>query len=171
MLLKNLLDTGGLHRFLCCHSVRPSSTRQILYVRRMYRQLVGGTMRPGSRELCMTATNQTGLSDNAAGAIAYMTFVPAIVFLLIPPYNQNRYVRFHAWQSLLLNVSTIVISFLLSFVLVIFLVFEAELLVVFKRLIWVGWFVLWLICVVKALNGERFRIPILGALAEKQAEQ
>lgn len=117
----------------------------------------------------MTATNQTGLSDNAAGAIAYMTFVPAIVFLLIPPYNQNRYVRFHAWQSLLLNASAIAISLLLSFVLVIFLVFQADLLVVFKRMVWVGWFVLWLICVVKALNGERFRIPILGALAEKQA--
>ena len=61
----------------------------------------------------MSATNQTGLSDNAAGAIAYMTFVPAIVFLLVLPYNRNRYVRFHAWQSLLLNVSTIAISFLL----------------------------------------------------------
>lgn len=119
----------------------------------------------------MTTTNQTGLSDNAAGAIAYMTFVPAIVFLLMPPYNQNRYVRFHAWQSLLLNVSTIAISFLLSFLLVIFLVFDAQLLVVFKRMIWVGWFVLWLVCVIKAMNGERFRIPILGALAEKQAEQ
>lgn len=118
----------------------------------------------------MTATNQVGLSDNAAGAIAYMTFVPAIVFLLIPPYNQNRNVRFHAWQSLLLSASAIAISFLLSFLLVIFLVFDAELLVVFKRLIWVGWFVLWLICVVKALNGERFRIPILGALAERQSE-
>ena len=119
----------------------------------------------------MSATNQTGLSDNAAGAIAYMTFVPAIVFLLVLPYNRNRYVRFHAWQSLLLNVSTIAISFLLSFVLVIFLVFDADLLVIFKRMVWVGWFVLWLICVVKALNGERFRIPILGALAERLAEQ
>ena len=127
--------------------------------------------RIGPAGIAMSATNQTGLSDNAAGAIAYMTFVPAIVFLLVLPYNRNRYVRFHAWQSLLLNVSTIAISFLLSFLLVIFLVFDADLLVIFKRMVWVGWFVLWLICVVKALNGERFRIPILGALAERLAEQ
>lgn len=119
----------------------------------------------------MSATNQTGFSDNAAGAIAYMTFVPAIVFLLVLPYSRNQYVRFHAWQSLLLNVSAIAISFLLSFLLVIFLVFDADLLVIFKRMVWVGWFVLWLICVVKALNGERFRIPILGALADRLAEQ
>ncbi len=119
----------------------------------------------------MSQPNQTALSDNAAGAIAYFTFVPALIFLLIPPYNTNRYVRFHAWQSLMLNLSAILISFLLSFVLVIFLVFKADLMVVFERLVWVGWFVLWLICVVKAMNGQRFKLPILGVLAERQASQ
>jgi uncharacterized membrane protein len=119
----------------------------------------------------MPEPNHTGLSDNAAGAIAYFTFIPAILFLLIPPYNTNRYVRFHAWQSLLLNVSAILISFLLSFVLVIFLVFQADLTLVFKRLVWVGWFVLWLICVVKAMNGQRFKLPVLGEVAERQASQ
>jgi uncharacterized membrane protein len=119
----------------------------------------------------MSELNHTGLSDNAAGAIAYFTFIPAILFLIIPPYNSNRYVRFHAWQSLLLNVSMVLISLMLSFVLVIFLVFEANLIPVFERLVWVGWFVLWLICVVKALNGQRYRLPILGAVAERQAAQ
>ena len=119
----------------------------------------------------MSELNHTGLSENAAGAIAYFTFVPAIVFLMMPPYSTNRYVRFHAWQSLLLNVSVLVISFLLSFILVIFLIFEADLLLVFKRLVWVGWFILWLTCVVKALNGQRFRLPVLGAVAERQASQ
>ena len=119
----------------------------------------------------MSQPNQTALSDNAAGAIAYFTVVPALVFLLIPPYNTNRYVRFHAWQSLMLNISAILISILLSFVLVIFLVFQADLMVVFERLVWAGWFVLWLTCVLKALNGQRFRLPILGALADRQASR
>jgi uncharacterized membrane protein len=119
----------------------------------------------------MPEPNHAGFSDNAAGAIAYFTFIPAILFLLIPPYNTNRYVRFHAWQSLLLNVSAILISFLLSFVLVIFLVFQADLTLVFKRLVWVGWFVVWLICVVKAMNGQRFKLPVLGEVAERQASQ
>lgn len=113
--------------------------------------------------------NQAGLSDNAAGAIAYITFVPAIVFLVVPPYNASPYVRFHAWQSILLNATAAVASFLLSFVLVFFMVFGAFLLVTLTRMIWLAWFVLWLVCVVKALNGQRFKIPLLGDLAEKQA--
>jgi uncharacterized membrane protein len=119
----------------------------------------------------MSEVHHAGLSDNAAGALAYLTFVPAILFLLIPPYNTNRYVRFHAWQSLMLNVSAVLISFLMSFALVIFLVFEAELLVVFKQLVWLAWFVLWLMCFLKAINGQRFRLPILGELAERQASK
>ncbi len=119
----------------------------------------------------MSGVNQTGLSNKAAGAIAYFTFIPAIVFLLVPPYNTNRYVRFHAWQSLLLNVSVILISFLMSFALVFFLVFDAELLIVFKRLLWLGWFVLWLVCVIKAMNGRRFRLPVLGALADRKSSE
>lgn len=116
-----------------------------------------------------TNPNQAGLSENAAGAIAYITFIPAIVFLLVPPYNASPYVRFHAWQSILLNATAAVISFFLSFVLVFFMVFGAFLLVTLTRLIWLAWFALWLVCVVKALNGQRFKIPLLGDLAEKQA--
>ena len=119
----------------------------------------------------MVVANHPGMSNNAAGAIAYFTFIPAIIFLLVPPYNANPYVRFHAWQSLMLNVSVVLISILLSFVLVIFLIFDAELLVVFKNLVWLGWFVLWLMCVLKAMNGQRFRIPVLGSVAERQSAE
>lgn len=114
-------------------------------------------------------SNQAGLSDNAAGAIAYITFIPAIVFLVLPPYNASPYVRFHAWQSILLNATAAVVSFMLSFVLVFFMVFGSFLLVTLTRFIWLAWFVLWLVCVVKALNGQRFKVPLLGDLAEKQA--
>jgi uncharacterized membrane protein len=53
----------------------------------------------------MTESTPTGLSDNSAGALAYVTFIPAIVFLAMPPYNQSPYVRFHAWQSIFLFVA------------------------------------------------------------------
>jgi uncharacterized membrane protein len=119
----------------------------------------------------MSELNHAGLSDNAAGAIAYLTFIPAILFLLIPPYNTNRYVRFHAWQSLMLNVSAILVSLLMSFALVFFLVFEAELLVLFKQMVWLIWLILWLVCFLKAMNGQRFKLPILGELAERQASK
>ena len=32
---------------------------------------------------------QTGLSDNTAGALAYITIIPAIIFLVMEPYNKN----------------------------------------------------------------------------------
>ena len=39
----------------------------------------------------------SGLSDTAAGALAYVTIIPAIIFLLVEPYNKNSFVRFHSW--------------------------------------------------------------------------
>jgi uncharacterized membrane protein len=117
----------------------------------------------------MSEPNPTGLSDNAAGAIAYITFIPAIVFLVLPPYNASSYVRFHAWQSIFLNAAAIIISIALSFLMVFLMVFGAFFLLAITRLIWLAWFVLWLVCVLKALNGHRFKIPLIGDLAEKQA--
>jgi uncharacterized membrane protein len=80
-------------------------------------------------------------------------------------------VRFHAWQSIFLSIAAFVISVLLSFVLVFGMVFGAFFFLALTRLIWLAWFVLWLVCVLKALNGQRFKLPIIGALAEKQAGQ
>lgn len=117
----------------------------------------------------MTEPNQTGLSDNAAGAIAYITFVPAIVFLVLPPYNASPYVRFHAWQSIFLNLASIVLLIALSFFTVFGLIFGAFFFLLLTRLIWLAWFVVWVICVVKAVNGQRYKLPLIGDLAEKQA--
>ena len=43
-----------------------------------------------------------GLTSNAAAAISYITFIPAVLFLVLEPYNRDRFVRFHAWQSIAL---------------------------------------------------------------------
>ena len=66
----------------------------------------------------MSESPQSGISDNAAGAISYLTFVPAIVFLVLAPYNANPYVRLHAWQSIFLNVAAFVTYVAISIVLV-----------------------------------------------------
>src|ERR1700679_2243912 len=60
------------------------------------------------RENAMTdqiqsATTQSGLSENSAGGLAYLTFIPAIIFLVMEPYNRNPFIKFHAWQSILLT--------------------------------------------------------------------
>jgi uncharacterized membrane protein len=128
-----------------------------------------GAANQARKGAAMPEANQVSLSDNAAGAIAYITFIPAVVFLLVAPYNSNPYVRFHSWQSILLNATAAVISLFFSIVLVFSMVFGAFFLLAFTRIIWLAWVVLWLVCVLKAMNGRRFKIPLLGDFAEKQA--
>ena len=53
---------------------------------------------------------QAGLSDSAACGLAYFTFVPGLVFLLAAPYNQNREIRFHSWQSIIVFFTAIIIN-------------------------------------------------------------
>jgi uncharacterized membrane protein len=117
----------------------------------------------------MTESNPVGLSDNAAGALAYLTIVPAIVFLVLPPYNASPFVRFHAWQSVFMNIAAIVLVVALSFFTVFSLFFGSFIFLLLIRLIWLAWFILWLVCVLKAVNGERYKLPVIGDLAAKQA--
>ncbi len=117
----------------------------------------------------MTETNQVGLTDNAAGALAYVTIVPAIVFLALPPYNASPFVRFHAWQSIFLNIAAIIFYIALSFMAVFSVMFGMFFFLMITRLIWLAWFLIWVLCVVKAVNGERYKLPVIGDLAAKQA--
>jgi uncharacterized membrane protein len=115
-------------------------------------------------------TPQTGLSDNAAGAIAYVTFIPAIIFLLVAPYNQKSFIRFHAWQSILLTLAAIVIDIILGIVLSFTMFFLSyHLYFLIWRLIELCWLGIWIVCVFNAYNGKRFKLPILGDFANKQA--
>lgn len=109
------------------------------------------------------------LSDNGISAIAYITFVPAIVFLFLEPYCKSSYVRFHAWQSIFLNIVAFVISLVLGIVAAMTLFLAPILFVAFNRIIWLAWILVWVLCAVNALNGKRFKLPIIGALAERQA--
>ena len=112
-------------------------------------------------------TVQTGLSDNAASGLAYVTFIPAIVFLVTSPYNQNRTIRFHCWQSIFLFVACIAVDIALGLLLHIpFLGFMTLLL---WPLVGLAFFILWILCLIKAFNGQTFKLPIIGDLAEKQA--
>lgn len=110
---------------------------------------------------------QSGLSDSAASGLAYFTFIPGLVFLLTAPYNQNREIRFHSWQSIILSVTAFVFNFGVSIVASIVLPWFLRGLVSFA--LYAGWFVLWLMCVVQAFNGKRFTIPVIGDFAAKQA--
>ena len=112
------------------------------------------------------------MAENVAGAIAYLTFIPAVVFLLRKPYNTNRFVRFHAVQCLLLWASSALIALGLKVAdLLLFIIPMAGPL--FVVVVWVvvvlAAAVVWLVLVVKAAQGEMFKLPVLGDFAEQQA--
>jgi len=112
-------------------------------------------------------TTQSGLSDNAAGGLAYITIIPAIVFLIVAPYNRIPFVRFHSWQSIFLAIAWIAADVLVM--IIGHLPVIALIDVVLWPLVALGFSILWIIVLIKAFNGEKFKIPFIGDLAEKQA--
>jgi uncharacterized membrane protein len=104
--------------------------------------------------------SSTGLDANLAGCLTYLLgFVTGIVFLVIE--KRSNYVRFHAVQSILTFGSLMVLQ-----------VAAAVLPLVgglLSMLIPPVSLILWVLLMVKALQGQRFKLPYLGDLAEEQA--
>ncbi len=113
-----------------------------------------------------TTTATGGLADNVAGMLAYVTIIPPIIFLVLEPYNKNRFIRFHSFQSIFFHVAWIVICVALSIVASIPVLGWLSLLI--WPLIGLGGFVLWIILLMKAYQGQMFKFPVIGDLAEKQ---
>jgi uncharacterized membrane protein len=95
-----------------------------------------------------------------------------ILFVVLAPYNQNRNTRFHAFQSIFFGVGAIVLWIAatilsIAFATIPFIGFIISLLLHFG--IGLGMFILWLMLMYKAYNNERWVLPVIGPLAEKQA--
>jgi uncharacterized membrane protein len=103
-----------------------------------------------------TEKTAIGLDANLAAALSYFV-VPGVVFLLIE--KENKFVRFHALQAVLLFAAFIVVDILLQVMVPIlgFLVFLFFLLPVT--------FVLFLVLMFKAYQGEDFKLPLVGKMA------
>jgi uncharacterized membrane protein len=114
----------------------------------------------------------TPLAENVAGMLAYFTIIPAIIFLLIEPYNRNRFVRFHSFQCLFGVIAVIVIDIILS-IFTSMLHFVPMVGWAVSTLLWGLWslalLALWLLLVIKAYQHQIFKLPVIGDMAEKQA--
>jgi uncharacterized membrane protein len=118
---------------------------------------------PGS----VAAAPAAGLTDNMAGMLAYVTIIPAIIFLVMEPYNRKPFVRFHSFQSIFFGVAWIAISFLMSFLLAIP---GLGLLSLFLwPLLGIAGLVIWVMLLMKANGGQMWKLPVIGDLAAKQA--
>jgi uncharacterized membrane protein len=108
------------------------------------------------------------LSDTTAGGISYFTIIPAAVFLLSEPYKGSWFVRFNAWQSIFLFAVWLVVDFFVSILQIlapgaVFLTLSPVQLAVLVFLAF------WLVALVSAFNGKRYKLPMIGKWAEKQA--
>ena len=101
-----------------------------------------------------------------AGMLAYITFIPAIVFLVTAPYNKSRFIRFHSFQSIFLFVAVVIIQVALTFLTVVpFLILLTAPL---HMLVALGALIVWIIMLMKANQGQMYKLPVIGDMAEKQ---
>ena len=101
-------------------------------------------------------TNKTssGMDENVAGLLCYLAWwVTGLIFFLIE--KENQFVRFHAMQS-------IIVFAMISILQIIFFWIP-----VLPLIIWILGVVLWIVLMVKAYQGSKFKLPIAGDLAEK----
>jgi len=97
--------------------------------------------------------SSTGLEENVAAFFCYLLgFVTGIVFLVVE--KKSSFVKFHAKQS--------TITFLGLFVIIVVVGWIP----VLGTLVWIFTLILWLVLMIKALQGKRYFLPIVGKLAE-----
>ena len=103
-------------------------------------------------------STSTGLSPNAAGLLCYLGgWITGIIFLILE--QKNKWVRFHAAQSLVVFGAFTVAITILGWIPIVGTVFSS--------IVSVAAFILWIILMVKAHHGERFKLPWAGEAAEK----
>ncbi|HTD97147.1 MAG TPA: hypothetical protein VK627_09460 [Edaphobacter sp.] len=117
------------------------------------------------------APTTSGLSDNVAAALAYITIIPAIIFLILEPYNKIPLVRFHSFQSIALGVVAFALQIILSMgqISLHAIPLSWMLFSILHLLLVLVLFIAWLVAILKAGKGEWYKLPVIGDFAEKQA--
>jgi uncharacterized membrane protein len=106
------------------------------------------------------AKTSTGLEENIAGLLCYLLgWVTGLIFLLIE--KDNKFVRFHAMQSIIVFGLYTIVIIVLRFIPVIGWVLSGILGLIAL--------ILWIVLMVKAAQGEKYKLPWAGDLAEKNS--
>lgn len=111
----------------------------------------------------VTEKSSTGLDANLAAMLCYaIGWVTGLIFFVLE--KDSRFVKYHAMQSIIVSLALNVMLFLLFRI-----PFIGFLLAVLSPLIFLACLVLWILLMVKAYNGEKFKMPFAGDIAEQQA--
>jgi uncharacterized membrane protein len=115
-----------------------------------------------------TAT-AAGMTDNVASALSYV-LIAAILFLLIAPYNQNKTIRFHAFQSIFMHVAMLAVWIVSGFAFAILgRILGLWLSFMLSPVLGLGFFILWLYMIISAFQGKTVELPVIGPVARQQA--
>lgn len=105
-----------------------------------------------------------GLADNVASALCYILgLITGIIFLVLPPYNKNPAIRFHAFQSIFLNLACFVASIVLNIILGILHLW------VLMPLVSLAILATFIFMLLMTYQGKTFVLPVIGPLAQQQA--
>jgi uncharacterized membrane protein len=110
------------------------------------------------------------LPETFAAVLAYF-LLPAVFFLAVAPYNKNRFLRFHSLQSIGAWLGLVAAVAMLRIVSLVFTFIPTLVQLLASLLVSLGFFIVWIVLLVKALQGERFKLPLLGEFAEKRASK
>jgi uncharacterized membrane protein len=101
--------------------------------------------------------SSTGLNANTAALLSYLAgFITGIIFFVIE--KDNKFVKFHAMQSIILFAGSFALQMVFVFIpIFIFLI----------PILNLGVLIVWVILMVKAYQGETFKLPVIGDMAEK----
>jgi len=121
------------------------------------------------------AAASSGLADNVAGLLCYCPFavglIASIIFVVVDPYKNNKFIRFHAFQSLFLHgaflaagIAFMIINMVLGAVFFPLVAVAA----LVELVVWRGALALVIMMMVKAYSMQTPHLPIIGDLADKQ---
>jgi uncharacterized membrane protein len=109
----------------------------------------------------MAAVQQgTGLKKETAGALSYVLGpVTGVIFFIL---EKDSFVRFHAMQSIVFSVAAMFLNMVLGFTII---------LAIHLPLIWILEFILWLLLIYRASQGQEWEMPFLGKFARQLAQK
>ena len=127
------------------------------------------TVAGGSSAAAATVSSPR-LRANVVGALCYLVgFVTGILFLVLEPYRHDRFIRFHAWQSIFLSISWVVLHVALYILLSTLPWTLWRLTATISSLVSLALFLVVLLTMFKAYSDEQFKLPVIGDLAQRQA--
>ncbi|WP_147803804.1 DUF4870 domain-containing protein [Alkalicoccus halolimnae] len=108
------------------------------------------------------SASSSGLSQNTAATLSYVLgFITGLIFLFME--KDNKFVRYHAMQSIVLSVALLVLNTILGFIPIIGWILSI--------LITPAALIIWILCMVKAYQGEWYEFPVAGKFSREQIEK